>query len=260
MPLFTIAAADVDAAGRSLEAELPVAWLDAQLGEANLHGTAPGHLIARLSRSAGDIVVRGKVRAVLQTECARCVEPAKIDVDTELALLLRPDPSILAAEKAAKVAAKAAAASAKGEGGKSTAKGRGEAARPAGKEGKGGKRSAKEKVGPEYEFTSDEADIDAYDGETVVLDDFVREAILLEIPIFPLCSESCAGIRPASPDVADVRGETPRIDPRLAPLGALRAELAKSAKASPDQSGSNDVLGPSATGAGVPHEKKTKKE
>src|SRR5512140_2465862 len=125
MPLFTIAAADIDAAGRSLEADLPVAWLDEQLGEANMKSASPGHLSARLSRSAGDVVVRGKVRASLETSCARCTEPAKIDVDTELSLLLRPDPSILAAQKAAKVAArvaaKAASTGAKAEGAKGRA-------------------------------------------------------------------------------------------------------------------------------------------
>ena len=41
--------------------------------------------------------------------------------------------------------------------------------------------------------------MDHYDGETVVLDPFVREAILLEVPNFPLCSEDCAGIQPAAP-------------------------------------------------------------
>jgi uncharacterized protein len=260
MPLFTINAADIDAAGRSLEADLPVAWLDAQLGEASLKGAAPGHLSARLSRSAGDVVVRGKVRASLVTACARCLEQAKIDVDTELSLLLRPDPSLLAEEKAAKIAARAAAAGGKTEAPKHVEKVAAKAAAGGGKGGKGGKRAAKEKEGPEYEFSSEEADFDAYDGETVVLDDFVREAILLEMPIFPLCSESCPGIRPASPDVADGRGEAPPIDPRLAPLGALRAGLAKSAKDAPRPSGSNDDQGPAANGADAPHEKKTKKE
>lgn len=46
----------------------------------------------------------------------------------------------------------------------------------------------------EYEFSAEEAEIDTFDGETVILDGFVREALLLEIPQFPLCSEDCAGI------------------------------------------------------------------
>lgn len=68
----------------------------------------------------------------------------------------------------------------------------------------------------EYEFTAHEADVDVYDGETVVLDDFVREAILLEVPAFPLCRESCPGLLQGDRNV-----EEP-VDPRLAPLDAFR--------------------------------------
>ena len=42
---------------------------------------------------------------------------------------------------------------------------------------------------------SDSADIYSYDGETVVLDGLVRDEMLLALPIVPLCSEGCAGIR-----------------------------------------------------------------
>jgi uncharacterized protein len=78
----------------------------------------------------------------------------------------------------------------------------------------------------EYEFASEEADQDTYDGETAVLDPFLREAILLEVPNFPLCSEACPGIRPApSAPMAE-----PALDPRLAPLEALRAKLAPEKK------------------------------
>lgn len=72
----------------------------------------------------------------------------------------------------------------------------------------------------EYAFSSSEADLDVYDGEKVVLDGFVRELIVLEIPNFPLCSESCPGIRPA-PDKGFGAAETPSVDPRMAPLGAF---------------------------------------
>ena len=48
----------------------------------------------------------------------------------------------------------------------------------------------------EQELTEQEADMIPYDGETVVLDDFVRDALLLGIPMIPLCSEACPGISP----------------------------------------------------------------
>ncbi|HHH11343.1 MAG TPA: DUF177 domain-containing protein [Sorangium sp.] len=72
--------------------------------------------------------------------------------------------------------------------------------------------------GGEHEFTAAEADMDTYDGETIVLDDFVREAIMLEVPTFPLCEPDCPGIR-ASVAVPPPGND---IDPRLAPLNAFR--------------------------------------
>ena len=57
-----------------------------------------------------------------------------------------------------------------------------------------------------------------YDGETVVLDDLVRDELLLGIPMIPLCSESCPGISPR------VEGESNGVglDPRLRPLLELK--------------------------------------
>jgi uncharacterized protein len=80
---------------------------------------------------------------------------------------------------------------------------------------------ARTRKGPEAEFEGEEADVDTYEGDEVVLDRFVREAILLESPTFPLCSEACEGIRPASESAPTPAGAV--TDPRLLPL----LELAK---------------------------------
>jgi uncharacterized protein len=69
----------------------------------------------------------------------------------------------------------------------------------------------------EYEFSSDEADVAPYDGDTVVLDDVVKDEILREIPMIPLCSEDCQGISPPAEPIP-AEEETDRIDPRLLPL------------------------------------------
>jgi len=69
----------------------------------------------------------------------------------------------------------------------------------------------------EHEMAAGEADVLPYDGENVVLDDLVRDDLLLEIPMIPLCSETCPGIASAK------RHDEPRaVDPRLAPLLALK--------------------------------------
>jgi uncharacterized protein len=74
----------------------------------------------------------------------------------------------------------------------------------------------------EYEFTGEEADTLPFDGETVVLDDLVRDELLLEIPMIPLCSEGCPGMStPPENSGEDKTGEK-GVDPRLAPLLAFR--------------------------------------
>jgi uncharacterized protein len=67
------------------------------------------------------------------------------------------------------------------------------------------------------------ADVIPYDGETVVLDDLVRDELLLAIPMIPLCSEACPGI---SPKLAAEEPEPgPGVDPRLRPLLRLKKSL-----------------------------------
>jgi uncharacterized protein len=73
------------------------------------------------------------------------------------------------------------------------------------------------------ELSEEEADVLPYDGDTVVLDDLVRDELVLAIPMIPLCSEACPGISPppaghASPEAA------PAVDPRLAPLLKLKKD------------------------------------
>ena len=63
-----------------------------------------------------------------------------------------------------------------------------------------------------------DADTLAYDGDTVVLDDLVRDELLLAVPMIPLCSESCPGISAGSRNENDTAG----IDPRLRPLLELK--------------------------------------
>jgi len=77
------------------------------------------------------------------------------------------------------------------------------------------------------ELTPEELDKEFYTGDTVVLDDLVRENVLLEVPMQPLCSESCEGLQvpeeirgPADLTEAPVH-EGKKVDPRLAPLLSL---------------------------------------
>jgi len=190
--LIAFPAADIPIEGVAVELELPPRWLEATLSDAGVEAgpcREAGAFTGRLSRSGQDIVVRGQARARLALPCVRCLEPAFVDVAADLSLLLLP-------------VSRSETRNAKRRGSS-----RGAVATPA-----------------EYEFSADEAAQDVYDGETVVLDAFIREAILLEIPAFPLCTESCPGIatEESPPGLTSVDGD--EIDPRLAPLGAFRED------------------------------------
>jgi uncharacterized protein len=74
--------------------------------------------------------------------------------------------------------------------------------------------------GEEHELTPEELDVLSYSGETIALDDLVRDELVLEIPIVPLCSEECPGISPPPALKGGAPGDA--IDPRLLPLLRLK--------------------------------------
>jgi uncharacterized protein len=79
-------------------------------------------------------------------------------------------------------------------------------------------------AGEDDDLAPDQADLIPYDGDTVVLDELVRDELLLGIPMIPLCSEGCPGIRreteAGTQGVADANDEA--VDPRLRPLLRLK--------------------------------------
>lgn len=241
-PLLVVPHSDIDVAGLRLDAELPPSWLDAQLEEASAVALGPGRVSARLSSSGrADVVVRGEVDAKVRVPCARCLGPAELELHGELSLLLQPRPGLAhehggssgrraARAGASKPAVPSAKGSQKGDVSTSTSavsvpKAR-ESARSNGSAKRGGARAGSTPKAslPEYEFSSEEAEIDEYDGERVVLDAFVREALLLELPSFPLCSEACPGIDDA-PSVGHVPAAEPSSSGRSNPFEALRQLL-----------------------------------
>ncbi|MFO0663431.1 MAG: DUF177 domain-containing protein [Polyangiaceae bacterium] len=72
----------------------------------------------------------------------------------------------------------------------------------------------------DYEFAAEEADLLPYEGETIVLDDFIRDELVLETPMTPLCSEDCPGMTHGS-SASEPEAEA-SIDPRLLPLLRLK--------------------------------------
>lgn len=76
------------------------------------------------------------------------------------------------------------------------------------------------------DLSDSEADTLPFSGETVVLDDLVRDELVLGVPMIPLCREDCAGMSPA-PKQEEGKSEDKPIDPRLAPLLAFSAKKPK---------------------------------
>jgi uncharacterized protein len=216
-PLIAISANDIDLAGVAVDVELPREWISARLEDEDVRATANGKLTARLSRTGkADVVVRGHVTASVEAPCARCLKPTPVDVKGELALVLKPkapaSPPLSGRLEQNRTRPSPPSGS--------------KAPAPELPRAAGEKKPHREKgkpmraASPEYEFSSEEADVDEYDGETVILDPFVREAILLELPNFPLCSESCPGISHAS--LAKKREGTTASPIRANPFEALK--------------------------------------
>jgi uncharacterized protein len=86
---------------------------------------------------------------------------------------------------------------------------------------------AGEQAGPEeIELDAEDLDRAHFSGHEVVLDELVREHLLLECPMQPICAPGCQGIQvPAHVrPPAEAFGEG-RVDPRLSPLQELRGKL-----------------------------------
>lgn len=77
----------------------------------------------------------------------------------------------------------------------------------------------------EVEPTDEDRTLSFYQGEEIDLSDSLRENLLLELPMKPLCDAACAGLCPTCGANLNQGkcgcGETDRVDPRLAALQDL---------------------------------------
>ncbi len=169
---YSIPVSELDAGGKAYRFAVRPEWVRGAFEghEATTSGSE-GALEVRASKSGADVVIHGSLDAELTVPCARCLEPAKLPIHTEISVLFVPASQL------------------------------------------------KGKEDGEDELTDEEADTFAYDGETVILDELVRDELLLEVPMIPLCSDACPGMSSGSPHEGGM-GDKP-IDPRLAPLLAF---------------------------------------
>ena len=196
-PAFSVLVADLDRDDVDRAWPLSVEWLGATLAgtEAVPHGE-DGRLKAHLHKQGREIVVTGAVRAKVVMPCARTLDPVDVDLEADIYLLLRPKEGPVA---------------------------KGPRARR--------EKERAEKEREETELGDEEAAVDTYSGEQVVLDDFVREHLLLELPLFPLRSD----LRSAEPSSKGPPSQPPEEgpkdpDPRLQPLAVIAEKLKASRK------------------------------
>jgi uncharacterized protein len=162
---FSIPVRDLDAAGKPFRFALRTTWMRGALEGTEVQPAgADGSLDVRVSKSGTDVVLRGKLAAELVLPCARCLEPARVSVKQDLSAL-----AVLMSKMR--------------EEGRRKGASRARDASPA-------------RGGEQEEESPPDADMIAYDGETLVLDDLVRDELLLAVPMIPLCSEACPGISP----------------------------------------------------------------
>lgn len=204
--LFSVPVRDLERSDQRRSWEIPPTWLDWALAdsEARSDGT-PGKLELYLKKTGREILVKGKVLANVSMPCARTLEPVAVALDAEIMLLLSPSSTAPAgAPRAGK-------------------RQRGARAEPG-----GAGRDADVDDGAAELLSAEEAARDEYSGDTVELDTFVREHLLLELPLFPVRSDLPFEADAATNTPPDESGAAP--DPRLAPLAALASQLKKTGK------------------------------
>jgi uncharacterized protein len=199
--------ADLEKGPRQKTWVLDQKWLNDALRDTEASSRGEGSVEATVSKNGTRVVVRGRITAPLSMPCALTLDPVEVDVDAELMLVLSPARGAIAAPKRKRARKKSEQSP-----GALTAKG---------PKADGG-RTTKER-----EISAEEAAEDVYSGPEIVLDDFVREYIILELPMVPMRSDLRAQDKPAIPAPPEDAIADPgkQIDPRLAPLAELAVRL-----------------------------------
>jgi uncharacterized metal-binding protein YceD (DUF177 family) len=208
---FVVSLADLERGPKHVTWPVLPAWLHKALeGTEASPGDVPGSLDVELSKNGREVMARGSLQVGVTMPCSRTLEPVPVEVSSEIFLLLSPATEPDGGARRPRRADRSKAAPA----------GKGKGAPKAGGRAGGGSGWAEDPV-----LSDADAARDTYSGETIVLDRFVREFLLLELPMVPmqkgLPSEEVTTIA-ASSDGSPA--ERP-MDPRLLPLVAIASRL-----------------------------------
>jgi len=156
---------------------------------AGYRAAAAARVSARLEKLARRVRLRAATRAELTCPCGRCLVPITVAVPVEFELSLVP------AEEASSSA--------------------------------GAERIDRDEGPAGGSFRAEDAEEEQYHGKFIDLDPILREQILLSLPGYPVCRDSCKGLCPACGQDLNERecGCDRRVpDPRWAGLEKLKRQ------------------------------------
>jgi uncharacterized metal-binding protein YceD (DUF177 family) len=201
---FVVPVADLESGPKEVSFTLTEAWLRDVLEPAGASPRGPGTVTLELAKQGDDVMVRGHAAFGATLPCVVTLDPVHFDLRPEIFLMLKPGKTATGPRRA---------------------KGGPVQAEPP-RESRAPKRKKKP---PAWELEPEPAEAattrDSFVGDEIVLDDFIREFVLLELPLYPRrpdlpSPEESIVSRP----LAGPTGE-PSIDPRLEPLAKIAERL-----------------------------------
>jgi uncharacterized metal-binding protein YceD (DUF177 family) len=229
-PEFVIPVADLERGPKHAEFVLSDAWLRRTLEDSDATAVGPGKVEVTVSKNGPSVLVRGQMTADLTMPCVVTLDPVPVPVRVEILLMLSPKSGATTEHEGhvARRKARAPKVDAPGTPEKAPAKAE-RAGRPKGP----AKAGTGEGHWEETPVLDDEtAGQDTYEGHEIVLDDFIREFLILELPMFPRRSDlptDSPAANPPLPADSQPGGDKP-LDPRLSPLAELKSRLEQKIK------------------------------
>jgi uncharacterized protein len=230
-PAYYASLHELEDGPKELTSAIPDDWLRKILEDTDAApvGTNDGQLAVTLTKTGVDVLVQGYLTAHVSVPCSRTLDPAHYRVRSEVFLMLVPSAKWIHGLGDSKAGRKAA---------RHLKRDQGIFDEKSKKSGKGGAVST---GGWENDalLSDQDAAQDTYSGDQIVLDGFIREFILLELPMIPLREDLRGTPFEANPPLPDTHGTrstanaTPSgsadkpLDPRFSALAELKAQLEK---------------------------------
>ena len=204
---FVVSVADLENGPKEVSFTLSEAWLRDVLEPAGASPRGPGSVTLELAKQGHEVMVRGHAQFSATLPCVVTLDPVDFDLRPEIFLMLEPGPAVRRGSETS-----------------------GQKKRPGASKAPPDQRVPQRKRrsadAAEAELAGEEEAVkDTFQGDEIVLDDFVREFLILELPLYPRrpdlpSPEESIVSRP----LAGPTGE-PSIDPRLEPLAKIAERL-----------------------------------